>query len=53
MNARLDADGNQVIEGDQVSIGLNYEAMSRKAFNLPGISSAGWTMPKEEEKKDD
>jgi len=45
MNARLDAEGNQVLAGDQVSIGLNYEAMSRKAFNLPAVNKAGWTPP--------
>mmetsp|Transcript_19081 Transcript_19081/g.21963 ORF Transcript_19081/g.21963 Transcript_19081/m.21963 type:complete len:204 (+) Transcript_19081:65-676(+) len=45
MNARLDADNNRVLSGEQVSIGLNYEAMSRKAFDLPSVSPAGWTVP--------
>ena len=45
MNARLDANGQQVLAGDQVSIGLNYEAMSRKAFDLPSISPIGWKVP--------
>jgi len=47
MNARLDKDGKQVLDGDQVAIGLNYEAMSRKAFNLPEVSQSGWTVPPE------
>ena len=33
-NARLDEDGNRVTEGDQVSIGLNYEAQARDIFEL-------------------
>lgn len=38
MNARLDAEGNRVIEGDQVEIGLNYVALSRKEFELDQVS---------------
>lgn len=38
MNARLDADGNRVTEGDQVQIGLNYVAVSRKEFALEQVS---------------
>lgn len=43
MNARLDAAGNRVVEGDQIAIGLNYVAVSRKEFALdqvwPGSNS--------------
>ncbi len=38
MNARLDADGNQVVEGEQIDIGHHYVALSRPEFNLPAIS---------------
>jgi len=38
MNARLDANGNRVTEGDQVEIGLNYVALSRKEFELDKVS---------------
>lgn len=38
MNARLDENGNQVSEGDQVDIGHHYEAMSRKEFGLERVS---------------
>ncbi len=38
MNARLDAEGNRVTEGDQVEIGLNYVALSRKEFQLDKVS---------------
>lgn len=35
MNARLDADGNPVVEGDQIDIGHHYIALSRREFDLP------------------
>ena len=38
LNARLDAEGNRVTEGDQVEIGLNYVALSRKEFELDKVS---------------
>jgi thymidine kinase len=38
MNARLDAEGNRVVEGEQVEIGLNYVALSRKEFELDKVS---------------
>lgn len=38
MNARLDAEGKRVTEGDQVEIGLNYVALSRKEFELDKVS---------------
>lgn len=34
MNARMDAHGNRVQEGDQVDIGTHYIAMSRREFRL-------------------
>lgn len=45
MNARLDADGNRVFEGDQVGIGHNYVAMSRKRFELD--RALGYRKPEE------
>ena len=38
MNARLDAKGDRVWEGEQIAIGLNYVAMSRKQFQLEKVS---------------
>ena len=38
MNARMDANGNRVTEGDQVEIGLHYAALSRKEFELDKVS---------------
>ena len=35
MNARLDGDGNPVVEGDQIDIGHHYIALSRREFDLP------------------
>ncbi len=45
MNARLDEGGNLVTEGDQVSIGHHYVAMSRKHFDLAKVSPVGYTPP--------
>lgn len=45
MNARLDASGERVFEGEQVEIGHNYESMSRHAFDLPRVSPVGYTPP--------
>lgn len=45
MNARLDKDGNRVWEGAQVEIGHNYEAMSRKEFQLDRVSPIGYRVP--------
>ena len=44
-NARLDEDGNRVTEGDQVSIGLNYEAQSRDIFELEKVSTIDYKIP--------
>ena len=38
MNARLDANGNRITEGEQIDIGHHYEAMSRKEFHLEDVS---------------
>ena len=44
-NARLDEDGNRVTEGDQVSIGLNYEAQARDIFELDKVSPINYQIP--------
>ncbi len=44
-NARLDEDGNRVTEGDQVSIGLNYEAQARDIFELDKVSPIDYQIP--------
>lgn len=38
MNARVDADGNRVWEGEQIEIGTNYISLSRKEFQLDKVS---------------
>lgn len=38
MNARMDADGNRVWEGEQIQIGTNYVSLSRKEFQLHRVS---------------
>ena len=45
MNARVNADGEQVREGEQVEIGHHYEARSRAAFGLPWVSPIGYQPP--------
>ncbi len=45
MNARLNAEGERVFEGDQVEIGHNYEAMSRRDFDLPRASPIPYVEP--------
>jgi thymidine kinase len=49
MNARLDAQGQQVFEGAQVDIGHHYVSLSRKEFQLPKASPIGYTAPAEED----
>lgn len=49
MNARLDDDGNQVLEGAQVDIGHHYISMSRKSFQLEKVCSVGYAIPPEED----
>lgn len=41
MNARIDAQGNRVWEGEQVEIGTNYVSLSRKEFQLDRVSPVG------------
>ncbi|MEZ6092819.1 MAG: thymidine kinase [Pirellulaceae bacterium] len=45
MNARLDANGNRVIQGEQVSIGHHYVSLSRKEFALDEVSPVGYRAP--------
>ena len=45
MNARLDAEGNQIFEGAQIDIGLHYVALSRKEFRLDLASPIGYQLP--------
>lgn len=47
MNARVDADGRRVTEGEQVAIGHNYVSMSRKHFDLPSVSPIDYTPPED------
>lgn len=42
MNARMDAEGNRVWEGEQVQIGTNYTSLSRKEFQLERVSPVGY-----------
>ena len=42
MNARLDEKGNRVWEGEQISIGHHYVALSRKEFRLDKVSPVGY-----------
>lgn len=44
MNARLDAEGNRIVEGEQIAIGLNYVALSRKEFELDKVSPIGYQL---------
>ncbi len=47
MNARLDADGNRVWEGEQISIGHHYVALSRKEFRLDKVSPVDYHLDDE------
>jgi thymidine kinase len=47
MNARLDARGQRVWEGEQVEIGHHYVALSRAEFDLPRASPIGYQPPRE------
>jgi len=46
-NARLDDLGERVLEGAQTQIGMNYEAMSRRAFNLLEATPCEYKIPPE------
>jgi len=52
MNARLNEQGEQITQGEQVAIGHNYVALSRKRFNLSQVSPIDYVMP-ESAKNDD
>ena len=45
MNARLDEEGNKVTEGEQIAIGLNYEAQSRDIFELDKATPLHYQIP--------
>ncbi len=45
MNARVNADGQRVVEGEQVVIGHNYISLSRKEFELQRVSPIGYRPP--------
>ena len=47
MNARLDEEGNRITKGEQVAIGLNYVALSRKEFRLEEVSPIDYQVPEE------
>lgn len=47
MNARLDAEGRRVWEGEQVDIGHHYLATSRREFDLSRVSPVGYQPPDE------
>lgn len=42
MSARLNDQGEQVTEGEQVQIGYHYEPLSRHLFNLSKVSPIGY-----------
>lgn len=44
MNARLDENGDRVWEGEQISIGHHYVALSRKEFRLDKVSPVGYRL---------
>lgn len=45
MNARLDADGSRVFQGEQIEIGHNYVALSRKEFQLERVTPLDYQPP--------
>lgn len=45
MNARLNEKGERVYEGEQVAIGHNYVALSRREFELDRVSPIQYTAP--------
>ena len=51
MNARLDAEGNRVWEGEQVDIGHHYISLSRKEFELVKVSPIDYTPPSSRRRK--
>ena len=53
MNARLDHQGRQVIEGNQVDIGHHYISLSRREFGLENVSPIDYTVPQDADSGDD
>jgi len=51
MNARMDNNGEQVLQGAQLDIGHHYVAMSRKEFQLDKVSPIGYQRPASLQKK--
>lgn len=49
MNARINQQGERVLEGEQVSIGHHYIALSRKNFDLPTATPITYEVPNLEE----
>jgi len=49
MNARLDEGGDRVWEGEQISIGHHYVALSRKEFRLDKVSPVGYQIADDEQ----
>jgi thymidine kinase len=47
MNARVDASGNRVVEGEQVVIGHNYMSLSRREFELDKVSPVDYHPPED------
>ncbi|HMP80270.1 MAG TPA: thymidine kinase [Pirellulaceae bacterium] len=45
MNARLDDQGQRIVEGEQVCIGHNYVSVSRAEFALDRVSPVGYRCP--------
>ncbi|MBX3418988.1 MAG: thymidine kinase [Pirellulaceae bacterium] len=45
MNARIDAAGQRVVAGEQVQIGHNYVALSRREFELDKVSPVSYECP--------
>lgn len=45
MNARMDTEGKQVVEGEQIDIGHHYVAMSRPEFDLVNVSPIKYDVP--------
>ena len=47
MNARLDAGGQRVLEGEQIDIGHHYVAVSRREFDLPATTPIPYDPPED------
>jgi thymidine kinase len=52
MNARIDAEGNRVLQGEQIQIGTNYVSLSRKEFELHRVTPIEYEIPQETEPED-